>query len=50
MLDNAERTFYHAVFELMNGWKYFESEQKDPDSCGFWYPGWQTNWWIKPID
>lgn len=48
MLDNAERSYYHAVFPLMNKWKKFESEQFRHDKEGFWYPGWQTFWWIKP--
>ncbi|MDN3506134.1 MAG: class I SAM-dependent methyltransferase [Simkaniaceae bacterium] len=49
MLDNAERTFYHAVFPLMDEWEYFSTEQRGPDKWGFWYTGWKTDWWIKPI-
>ena len=48
MLDNSERSYYHQVYHLMKGWKFFDTEQKKPDSCNFWYRGWKTSWWIKP--
>jgi len=48
MLDNSERKRYNRAYELMRKWPLYEEEQKKPDSCGFWYRGWKTSWWIKP--
>ena len=50
MLDNAERSYYHAVYEYMEGWECFNALQTKPDSCNFYYPNWLTTWWIKPIN
>ena len=50
MLDNAEREYYHSVFNLLSNWQMFTSEQTEPDSEGFWYNGWKTVWWIKPLN
>ncbi len=50
MLDNAERKQYHAVFPLMQSWKYISTEQTGPDKFGFWYSGWKTDWWQKPFN
>ncbi len=48
MLDNSEREYYHSIFDLMKGWVSQKSIQTHPDSCGFYYEGWETRWWIKP--
>ncbi|MFA6264032.1 MAG: class I SAM-dependent methyltransferase [Candidatus Babeliales bacterium] len=49
MLDNAERSYYQCVInEYLKNWKVYKTIQKTPDACGFCYPNWQTNWWIKP--
>jgi len=48
MLDNAERLYYFPVLKHMSGWLRFNAFQEQPDSCGFYYPGWLTSWWIKP--
>lgn len=49
MLDNAERTYYQKAIALLAGWESVSTEQFGPDSCGFTYPGWKTNWYIKPL-
>lgn len=50
MLDNAERSWYHPVIETyLKTWFFTKTTQTKPDSCGFWYPNWQTNWWTKPL-
>lgn len=48
MLDNAERPYYFAAFEWMEEWEHISTEQTGPDKFGFWYPGWRTDWWVKP--
>lgn len=48
MLDNSERKYYQKGIDLMKSWEQFSAIQKKPDSCGFFYPGWKTTWWIKP--
>jgi predicted O-methyltransferase YrrM len=49
MLDNAERPYYQCVIsEHLKNWHAYKTIQTKPDSCGFWYHNWQTNWWIKP--
>lgn len=48
MLDNAERPYYQPGIKLLASWKGISTDQPDPDSCGFTYPGWKTNWYIKP--
>jgi predicted O-methyltransferase YrrM len=48
ILDNAERTRYEKVYSILDGWEFTSSVQEKPDSLGFYYPNWQTNWWIKP--
>jgi predicted O-methyltransferase YrrM len=48
MVDNAERPYYQKALNLLGSWKSFSHEQKSPDTCGFMYPGWKTNWYIKP--
>ena len=50
ILDNAERSNYTPALERLKTWTMFTSEQTKPDSEGFWYPGWKTNWWIKNSD
>lgn len=49
MLDNSERPYYKTVFSLMSGWPSVITEQKVPDKEGFFFRGWQTRWWYKPI-
>lgn len=49
MLDNAERKYYQPAFDMLKDWTLNETEQLIPDQLGFWYQGWKTNWWIKPI-
>ena len=34
--------------KLLKNWKKVETTQLEPDSCGFTYPNWRTNWYIKP--
>ena len=48
MLDNAERPRYGSVYNKLKNWKLIKTGQIGPDEFGFNYPGWQTNWWIKP--
>lgn len=48
MLDNAERPYYQKAIRLLQGWKGVSTNQPGPDSCGFTYPNWQTNWYFKP--
>jgi len=48
MIDNAERHWYQKALRLLNGWKNIKTVQREPDSCGFTYPNWQTHWYIKP--
>lgn len=48
MLDNAERIYYHSVFPLMKNWEHISTTQTKPDKFGFVYPGWRTDWWVKP--
>ncbi len=48
MLDNAERPYYQPGIKLLEGWKSVSTDQPEPDSCGFTYPGWRTNWYTKP--
>lgn len=49
MLDNSERVYYHSTFDLMAGWEHSSAEQLGPDKFGYWYSGWKTDWWKKPI-
>lgn len=48
MLDNSERPYYFSVYSRMDGWEHTSTEQIGADKFGFWYPGWKTDWWIKP--
>ncbi|MEX0597447.1 MAG: class I SAM-dependent methyltransferase [Candidatus Paceibacterota bacterium] len=48
MLDNAERPYYQKSLNLLKNWQAFSADQPQPDTCGFTYPGWKTNWYIKP--
>lgn len=48
MLDNAERPYYQKALDLLVGWESISTDQPEPDSCGFTYPDWKTNWYIKP--
>jgi predicted O-methyltransferase YrrM len=48
MLDNAERPYYQKAIKLLKGWKEVSAKQVGLDSCGFTYPNWTTNWYIKP--
>ena len=48
MLDNSERAWYRPIYHLLQEWQYYETEQSQPDMCGFWYKNWKTSWWIKP--
>jgi hypothetical protein len=48
MLDNAERPCYFPVLENLSDWQKFDVLQTKPDTCGFFYPGWLTSWWVKP--
>ncbi len=48
MLDNAERRYYSSVFSHMSKWERCDAYQTYPDSCGFFYNGWLTSWWVKP--
>jgi len=50
MLDNAERDYYHPVFSILKDWETTITVQTKPDSCGFCYKGWTTQWWIKPVN
>jgi predicted O-methyltransferase YrrM len=48
MLDNAERHYYKKGLALLKDWKEHRSLQTCPDSEGFFYHGWRTDWFIKP--
>lgn len=48
MLDNAERPYYQKALDLLIGWQSTSTDQPEPDTCGFTYPGWKTNWYVKP--
>lgn len=49
MLENAERPYYQKALNLLSRWRSVSTNQKpEPDSCGFTYPNWKTNWYIKP--
>ncbi len=50
MLDNSERKYYHSVYDLMQNWEMTITEQKKPDSHGFYYTEWETRWWKKPLN
>lgn len=48
MLDNAEKSPYKIVNNLLKDWTSFKTKQEKPDIYNFCYQDWQTNWWIKP--
>jgi len=48
MLDNSERSYYRKALNLMKGWEGVQAVQKEPDSCGYMYQNWQTDWYFKP--
>lgn len=48
MIDNAEKAHSAEVYSLLADWPMTRTRQELPDETGFWYEGWETNWWVKP--
>ncbi len=47
MLDDAQRSWYSCVYDLLKDWKFYQTIQTKPDLYGSYAKNKQTNWWVK---